>query len=70
MHENYGDLDYDDLEAAEKAFCVFAKRTEDYVCIAEAAGAPHTDAQTTNKVFSTLLNVFHDGVREWLIPRK
>ena len=35
--------------------------------IAKAAGAPYTDTQITNEVFSIILKVdlFHDGVREW-----
>ena len=43
------------------------KRIEDFMDVAEAAGAPCTDAQFTNKEFSTIIkdDLFHDGMREW-----
>ena len=47
-------------------FTMFAKRIENCIDTAKAAGALHTDTKTTNKVFNVILkiHVFHDRVKE------
>ena len=73
-HEIYREFDENDVDSNGKtlnksfimmeSFTMFAKRIENCIDVAEAAGALHTDTQITNKVFSVMLkaHIFHDRV--------
>ena len=67
LHKNYRQLDENDAKSIGKTLnksfimikscTMFVKRMENFIDVAEVAGAPHTDAQITNKVFGLILKV-------------